>query len=137
MYAQFLYSKQRAQLDLRESAQEVQHIHCNELSYTIFSPVENNHTILFLTAVKRSITDKIVTQQISESRRERVEDIPVYVRVNLMPCPPGFLLSTSFHKKCDCNNQLRPLLDVACNIQYSTLQRRGLVWIGPELNKYL
>ena len=46
-----------------------------------------------------------------------------------MPCPPGFMLS--FTQKCDCNNQLRSLPDVACNIQYSTLQRRGLVWIGP------
>ena len=78
VYAQFLYIKQRAQLDLRELAQEVQHIHCNELSYTIFSPVENNHTILILTAVKRSITDIIVTQQIGQSRRERVEDIRIY-----------------------------------------------------------
>ena len=48
-----------------------------------------------------------------------------------MPCPPGFLLSGSFPKKCACNNQLHYLPDVACNIQYSTLQRRGLVWIGP------
>ena len=54
----------------------------------------------------------------------------MYSEVNLMPCPPGFLLKGVL-QKCDCNNQLRSLPDVACNIQYSTLQRRGLVWIGP------
>ena len=134
--AQFLYNKDlpQPQLDLRQSAQEVQHIRCNQLVYTIFSPVENSNTVLILTVTKRSIieTDKVRKKQIGKNRNERIDDIldtPVYIRVNLMPCPPGFMLS--FTQKCDCNNQLCSLPDVACNIQYSTLQRRGLVWIGP------
>ena len=137
VFAQFLYSKITPQLDVRESSQEVQHIHCNQLTYTIFSSVEDSHTLLILTADKRSITEteEVITQQIGKYKkhgfRDGIFDTPVYVRVNLMPCPPGFLLSTSDPPKCDCNNQLRSLPDVACNIQYSTLQRRGLVWIGP------
>ena len=82
----------------------------------------------------RHCVEKSQKKQIGKNRNERIDDIldtPVYIRVNLMPCPPGFLLSTSYPPKCDCNNQLHPLPDVACNIQYSTLQRRGLVWIGP------
>ena len=58
--AQFLYNKDlpQPQLDLRQSAQEVQHIRCNQLMYTIFSAVENNNTVLnILTVVKRSIIE--------------------------------------------------------------------------------
>ena len=139
VFAQFLYNKHlpQPQLDVRESAQEVKHIHCNQLVYTIFSPVEDYHTELILTAVKRSITEtyKVITQPIQKGRTDDesddIMDTPVYVRVNLIPCPPGFLLNASDPPKCDCNNQLLSLPDVACNIQYSTLQRRGLVWIGP------
>ena len=135
VFAQFFYSKPTPQLDVRESAQEVQHVHCNHLVYTILSPLEDYHTVLILTAVKRSIaeTNEVIIQPIIDKGRTDDEsdnnlDTPVYVRVNLMPCPPGFLINT---QKCDCNNQLHSLPDVACNIQYSTLQRRGLVWIGP------
>ena len=132
VFSQFLYSKLTPQLDVRESAQEVQHIHCNQLVYTIFSPIEDYHTVLILTAEKRSITETedVITQQI-EKGRTNIMDTPVYITVNIVPCPPGFLLSGSFPQKCACNNQLHSLPDVACNIQYSTLQRRGLVWIGP------
>ena len=139
VYAQFLYNKLTPQLDVRESSQEVQHIQCNQLVYTIFSPIEDYCTVLILTAVKISITEtnQIVTKEYTNEYKSEYEDggiddildTPVYVKVNLIPCPPGFLLS--FFKKCDCNNQLHSLPDVACNIQYSTLQRRGLVWIGP------
>ena len=98
--------------------------------YTIFSPVEDSHSVLILTAEKRSIAE-VITQQIGDEdgRTEGILDIPVYIEVDIMPCPPGFMLS--FTQKCDCNNQLHSLPDVACNIQYSTLQRGGLVWIGP------
>ena len=140
VFAQFLSSKRTPQLDVRESAQEVQHIHCNQLVYTIFSLIdrEDNYRVLILTAVKRTITEtnelELITKQIAYYENgwsDDIMDTPVYVRVNLMPCPPGFLLNASGPPKCDCNNQLRSLPDVACNIQYSTLQRRGLVWIGP------
>ena len=140
VFAQFLSSKLIPQLDVRESAQEVQHIYCNQLLYTIFSLIdrEDNYRVLILTAVKRTITEtnelEPITKQIAYYENGWSDDIldtPVYVRVNLMPCPPGFLLNASGPPKCDCNNQLRSLPDVACNIQYSTLQRRGLVWIGP------
>ena len=46
VFAQFFYSKPTPQLDVRESAQEVQHIHCNHLVYTILSPLEDYHTVL-------------------------------------------------------------------------------------------
>ena len=111
VFAQFFYSKPTPQLDVRESAQEVQHIHCNHLVYTILSPLEDYHTVLILTAVKRSIAEanEVIIQPIIDKRRTDDEsdnnmDTPVYVRVNLMPCPPGFLINT---QKCDCNNLYR------------------------------
>ena len=132
VFAQFLNSTLTPQLDVRESAQEVQHIHCNQLTYTIFSPGEDYHIVLVLTAVKISINEFFTKQfdKYEDESTNGILDTPVYAEVNLMPCPPGFLLK-SVLQKCDCNNQLRSLPDVACNIQYSTLQRRGLVWIGP------
>ena len=140
VFAQFLNSKGTPQLDVRESAQEVQHIHCNELLYTIFSLIdgEDNYRVLILTAVKRTITEtnelELIIKQIAYYENgwsDDIMDTPVYVRVKLNPCPPGFLLNASDPPKCDCNNQVHSLPDVACNIQYSTLQRRGLVSIGP------
>ena len=130
VFAQFLNSKPIPQLDVRESAQEVQHIQCNQLTYTILSPLERYHTVLILTAVKRSIAEINEREFITKQTRS-YDHMLVYVIMNLMPCPPGFLLNASNPLKCDCNHQLRALPDVACNIQYSTLQRRGLVWIGP------
>ena len=132
---QFVYNKLIPQLDVRESSQEVQHSHCNQLTYTIFSPIEYHHTVLILTAVKRSITEIITfgdeIDEYEDGNTDGIVDTPVYVEVNLMPCPPGFLLNARVPPQCDCNNQLHSLPEVACNIQYSTLQRRGLVWIGP------
>ena len=128
VFAQFIYENHlpQPQFDVRESAQEVKHIHCNQLVYTIFSSINNNRYLIF-TAVRRK--EQRITQQFGYF--DVPLDIPVCVVVTLMPCPPGFLISTSDLPKCDCNNQLFSLPDVACNIQYSTLQRRGLVWIGP------
>ena len=133
VFAQFPSSKITPQLNVRESAQEVQHIHCHQLTYTILSPLEEYHTVLILTAVKRSIAEINEREFITKQTRsyDHMLDTLVYVTMNLMPCPPGFLLNTSGPLKCDCNHQLRALPDVACNIQYSRLQRRGLVWIGP------
>ena len=133
VYAQFKYSKLTPQLDVRESVQEVQHIHCSQLVYTIFSPIQDYHTLLILTAVKRSITETevIITQPIERGRTNDKSVTLVYVRVNIIPCPPGFLLNANDPQKCNCNNQLHSLPDVKYNIQNSTLQRRGLVWIGP------
>ena len=51
VFAQFLNSTLTPQLDVKESAQEVQHIHCNQLIYTIFSPGEDYHTVLVLTSL--------------------------------------------------------------------------------------
>ena len=94
VFAQFLNSKPIPQLDVRESAQEVQHIHCNQLTYTIFSPGEDYHTVLVLTAVKISINEFFTKEfdKLEDESTNGILDTPVYAEVNLMPCPPGFLL---------------------------------------------
>ena len=90
VFAQFLNSKPIPQLDVRESAQEVQHIHCNQLTYTIFSPGEDYHTVLVLTAVKISINEFFTKEfdKLEDESTNGILDTPVYAEVNLMPYPP-------------------------------------------------
>ena len=119
-----LSSKITPQLDVRESAQEVQHIHCHQLTYTILSPLEEYYTVLIFTAVKRSIAEINEREFITKQTRYCDHNYGGHsgvcnnelIGVNLMPCPPGFLLNASDPLKCDCNHQLRSLPDVTCKI---------------------
>ena len=138
VFAQFLLSTHLPQLEDGQSIQAVQQHHCNILHYTILSKSEADYLVLTLTAVKRDVTEIEYMSRNFESLIEKykhgqshyIQDIlefPIYVSINLRPCPPGF---EHYYSKCECKKQLQFLPDVMCNIRDLTIQRRGLVWIG-------
>ena len=142
VFAQFLSSEDTLQLDIGQSIQEVQQHHCNKLNYTIYPHSEEKQIVLALTAVKRDVRDSEYAHDSIESLIQEYKmgvtgqdiqdilDFPIFVDIKLLLCPPGFEFIHSL-LKCDCKKHLQLLSDVTCNIQYLTIQRRGLVWVGP------
>ena len=55
---------------------------------------------------------------------------PVYVNISLLPCPPGFMLTTDSWFKCDCDQLLQKMHRIQCHIQDQTIGRSGLLWVG-------
>ena len=51
---------------------------------------------------------------------------PVYVSVQLLDCPPGFILSGQ--QRCDCNDRILTNL-LTCNINNQTVRRHGTIWV--------
>ena len=97
--------------------------------------------MLTLTAVKRDVRNTQYTQEGIDNLIEGYKtgmtqniqdilDLPIYVKINLLSCPPGFEL-THTPSQCGCKKHLQLLPDVKCSIQYLTIQRRALVWVGP------
>ena len=58
-----------------------------------------------------------------------VYSYPVYIKLYLRPCPPGFSLSKHPPFKCDCNQLMQQFPGVKCHIQDQTISRSGLIWI--------
>ena len=55
------------------------------------------------------------------------QNIPLTVHVNLLPCPPGFTISSGI---CDCNEYLASFRDpITCNPITQTIKRIGNNWI--------
>ena len=137
----FAHLQHTVQLEVGQYIQEVKQHHCTKLNYTIFSQGKELSTMLTLTAVKRDVRN---TQYMQEDIDYLIEgyktgmtqniqdilDLPIYVKINLLSCPPGFEL-THTPSQCGCKKHLQLLPDVKCSIQYLTIQRRGLVWVGP------
>ena len=141
VFAQFLSNEHMPQLEEGQTVQAVKQHHCNNLQYTILPKGEENHLVLTLTAVKRDVTEieyvnRSLQSQLdgyNEERKHNIQDIldfPIFVDIKLLPCPPGFEL-THNQAKCGCKKNLQPLPNVACYVQNLTIQRSGLVWVGP------
>ena len=60
---------------------------------------------------------------------------PIYVTISFLPCLAGFTLTSKKPYKCDCNHQLQHLPAVKCHIQYQTITRNGLIWVGSDGNE--
>ena len=58
-------------------------------------------------------------------------DIPVYVSVQLLDCPPGFTL-TDQHR-CDCDERILINL-LTCNINNQTVRRHSTIWINASFS---
>ena len=56
-------------------------------------------------------------------------EYPFYVNISFAPCPLAFTLTTKPFR-CDCNQLLKSLQTVHCDIQDQTITRSGLVWVG-------
>ncbi len=97
-----------------QSTQEVGRT-CTPLSYTISS---EETSLLMLLSIEGEISE------------EGSEFIPV----NLLPCPPGFVLVGS-PPSCDCNSDLTSL-GLTCDIESQTIHRSSPYWISKEDSKH-
>ena len=52
------------------------------------------------------------------------------MNISLLPCPPGFMLTTNSPFKCDCNSILQQMHGIKCHIQEQIIVRSGLLWVG-------
>ena len=141
VFAQFLSNEHMPQLEEGQTVQAAKQHHCNKLQYTILPKGEENHLVLTLTAVKRDVTEieyvnESLQSQLVEYKKgmtyniQDILDFPIFVDIRILPCPPGFEL-THNQAKCGCKKNLRLLPNVACDVQNLTIQRSGLVWVGP------
>ena len=146
-YAQFLQGGCLPQLKPEQKVQSVTQHNCNNLSYTIFSQGEVSEAVLVLTAQDSYVSqffnntvdeDTIYTvgEEYFVSNEHAVEPLlyntnsPVYVNVSILPCPPGFMLTTASPFKCDCDGLLQEMPAIHCHIQEQTIGRSGLLWVG-------
>ena len=142
VYAKFL---QRGNIPNLGSGQEVQGVtqhNCNNLYYTIFSQSEESEAVLVLAAhdsyVSKIPNDDLVAFDMMISFRYNVRETEplvyrnnlVSLHISLLPCPPGFMLTTDPPSKCDCDALLQQIHQVQCNIQEQTIGRSGLLWVG-------
>ena len=91
---------------------------CTNLTYTIFS---TSYYELILLGVDGIVFNK--------------EKSHILINVTLLPCPPGFQLS-SLTAQCECAPLLKER-DLLCNISGATplVQRTKTVWIGIHPNR--
>ena len=142
VYAQFLQRGSPPQLKSEQEVQGVTQHKCNHLYYTIFSQTEVSEAVLILTAHYSHVA-KFNNREYSDTlkewqnvyRTQAVEplvysNIPVYVNISLLPCPPGFMLTTHTPFRCDCNSFLQLMHGFQCHIQEQTIGRSGLLWVG-------
>ena len=133
--------------------QEASRFHCNNLSYTVLSS-SYEQVELVLSASHRDSFYHVSSEEVSQAIEQYntpsdmifsrwydgyLSQVPygniflelsVTVNITLLPCPPGCMLST-VTMKCDCNDLLKRVSDITCNIEDLTIQHRGSVWIGP------
>ena len=149
VYAQLInspFSNNTPTLGQGQETQGVNHHSCNNLQYTINSPVEN--ITIMLTSAKLKETYMVSQQTFTETRRvyeayenntpysffpQTILEFPVYINISLEPCPPGFSITHKHPVTCDCVRQLRELPGVTCDIENVTIYRSGQVWVGQLL----
>ena len=143
-YAQFMQRGGLLQLKPEQKVQSVTQHNCSNFSYTIFSQGEVSEAVLVLTA-QDSYVSQFFNNTVDEDimhlakmayRVGLVEPLlystnfPVCVNVSILPCPPGFMLTTTSPFKCDCDGLLQEMPGIHCHIQEQTIGRSGLLWVG-------
>ena len=140
-YAQFLQRGSSPQLESGQEVQSVTQHKCNNLYYTIFSQSDVSDKVLVLTT-HVSFVSTILKKEADDFRywkrgyqtnfTEPImnSDIPVYIDISLLPCPPGFMLTTHTPFRCDCDSLLQQMHGIKCHIQEQTIGRSGLLWVG-------
>lgn len=151
VYAQFLNtnkhgSRQNTTLENWQYTQGVSQKHCNQLTYSIRTDPASGSIVLVLSAVRMNeVTNIVSNSRVNELVKKYKEFenglkptfpqqllyFPLYINISVLPCPAGFTLSKQPYE-CECNQQLRSLNQVRCNIQNQTFQRSGSVWIGVD-----
>ena len=153
VFAQFLHrstAEKSPQLDTWQATQDVIQEKCNTLNFTIFSKNETSDSLLVLTATKEEITQFLINADFTEEEEKIIKHFyskfsgrdpilyannPVYINVSILPCPPGFMITTEPPFKCGCNRLLQSFNGIRCHIQDQTISRSGLVWVGTLKNK--
>ena len=89
---------------------------------------------LVLTAVNKQETQraKVSYSKCTDQHNTFLLNSPIYINITLLPCPPGF--SNTVNRQCDCNEQLKPLPHIKCDIQTLTIKRKGQVWVGAVID---
>ena len=146
VYAQLIispFNNNTPKLSPGQDTQGVNHNSCNNLQYTINSPVENITIMLTSTKLKETFT--VTEQTFTETKKayeeyknnkrktyfpQAILEYPVYINIPLEPCPPGFSITHKHPVTCDCVRQLRELPGVTCDIEDVTIYRSGQVWVG-------
>lgn len=139
VFAHFIHN---ASVDQSEQSQDYRQQNCNTFSYTVLSNTNSEQkVVLVLTAINKKLTELPSLQSIKEEIDQYQKylegdifpqallDFSIYIHITILPCPPGFY-STDDNPRCDCNEQLKRLPGITCNIQSSTVSRQGLVWVG-------
>ena len=145
-YAQFLQRGSPPQLEPGQKIQGVTQHKCHHLYYTIFSWNEVSEAVLTLTAHDSYVSDiehydidsGTLNMWLLPYRISAPDALgpfvytknPVYVNISLLPCPPGFMLTTHTPFRCDCNSLLQQMHGIKCHIQEQTIGRSGLLWVG-------
>ena len=65
---------------------------------------------------------------------QKIYTYPLYINVKFLSCPLGFNLSQS---QCDCDQLLRHMPTVQCDIERQSITRAGSVWVGVDGNETL
>ena len=52
------------------------------------------------------------------------------MNISLLPCPPGFMLTTHSPFRCDCILLLQQMQGIQCYIQDQAISCSGLLWVG-------
>ena len=150
VYAQYLkrsHTDNLLELDGSQKVQSVTQKSCNKLFYTLFSPKDVTNLILVLT-VQKTVVSSEYNQIFSNKTKSLFQQSyrtsgfqpllyfnnPVYVKISILACPVGFMLTSNPPFKCDCNQLLQQIPGVHCNIQHQTFGRSGLVWVGMISN---
>ena len=157
VFAQFTNqssNRRTSQLGAGQTIQGASQLHCNKLSYTIFSS-NYGQVELALSASQRNLLYHLSSEEVSQaieqyntpsdiifSRSSSFADywspahygniyleFAVTVNIALLPCPSGFVLNAAT-MMCGCNDLLQTVSDITCNIEDLTFQHRGSVWIG-------
>ena len=144
VYAQFLHispKKDLPQLKPWQNVQAVTQHNCSNLYYTILPQSDIPGTTLVLTAHDSYVSqfiDIITTDSMrwkpnyktSATGPLMYSNNPVYINISLLPCPPGFMLTTHSPFRCDCILLLQQMQGIQCYIQDQTIGRSGLLWVG-------
>ena len=76
-----------------------------------------------------NLTDGIF--KLAGNVQESLQSTPIFVSVQLLDCPPGFIL-TGKHR-CNCNERVLTNL-LTCNINNQTVHRHGNIWVNATFS---
>ena len=120
-------------------ASQVTDKHCKNLSYTVSSPNEMEAMLLTVKQYKprvllsdyRVSTKSLIKYKQSGLRNSELIKIPVFVTLQLQPCPLGFQLHNKTYS-CSCHSTLVEN-NIQCDINTQMIHRPSPVWMQAAI----